>query len=204
MRKKIPEILTPEEQSQLLKVFNLRYVTSHRNRTIILLILHTGLRSAEVANLKWRDINLTSGRLKVVGGKGGKDRVLWVSETLIDALIEYRGRQSDKFGEREYVFPTRTGKTMDGKAIRKMIQTYAVKANIYKHISTHTLRHTFASDLLRETKNIRLVQKALGHADISTTQIYTHIVDDELENALKSFRSSNNSPDRLEHSNACS
>ena len=69
-----------------------------------------------------------------------------------------------------------------------MIQTYAVKAGIDKRISTHTLRHTFASDLLRETKNLRIVQKALGHADISTTQIYTHIVDDELEQALKGFR----------------
>ena len=72
-----------------------------------------------------------------------------------------------------------------------MIKTYSDKAGIKKHITTHSLRHTFASDLLRDTKNIRIVQKALGHADISSTQIYTHIVDEELEEALKSFRSGN-------------
>ena len=188
MARKIPEVLTAEEQERLLGVFNLRYPTPHRNRTMILLLLNSGLRSSEVANLKWRDMNLTTGRLKVVQGKGSKDRMLWVSETVLDALRGHRERQSDTLGDMVYIFPTRTGKAMDGKAIRKMIQTYAVKAGIDKRISTHTLRHTFASDLLRETKNLRIVQKALGHADISTTQIYTHIVDDELEQALKGFR----------------
>ena len=69
-----------------------------------------------------------------------------------------------------------------------MIKTYTAKAGIEKDITTHNLRHTFASDLLRDSKNIRTVQKALGHADISTTQIYTHIVDDELESAMKNMR----------------
>ena len=71
-----------------------------------------------------------------------------------------------------------------------MVKRYAKKAGINKDISPHTLRHTFATDLLRETKNIRLVQKALGHSDISTTMVYTHIVDEELEGALKNLRSS--------------
>ena len=74
------------------------------------------------------------------------------------------------------------------KTGRSIIKTYSDKAGIKKHITTHSLRHTFASDLLRETKNLRIVQKALGHADISSTQIYTHIVDEELEEALKGFR----------------
>ena len=69
-----------------------------------------------------------------------------------------------------------------------MVERYCKKAGIPKDIHPHTLRHTFATDLYRETKNIRLVQKALGHADLSTTMIYTHIVDDELEDALKTFR----------------
>lgn len=188
MARKIPEILTHEEQERLLGVFNLRYPTPHRNRTMILLLLNSGLRSSEVANLKWRDVNLTTGRLKVVQGKGSKDRMLWVSETVLDALRGYRERQNELLGDMDYVFATRTGKAMDGKAIRKMIQTYAKKVGIEKRISTHTLRHTFATDILRETKNLRIVQKALGHADISTTQIYTHIVDDELEMAMKTFR----------------
>lgn len=69
-----------------------------------------------------------------------------------------------------------------------MVVNYAEKAGITKKISPHTLRHSFGTDLLRDTKNIRLVQKALGHSDLSTTMIYTHIVDDELEDALKNFR----------------
>ena len=71
-----------------------------------------------------------------------------------------------------------------------MVKNYADKAGIEKNISPHTLRHTFATDLYRETGKIRLVQKALGHADLSTTMIYTHIVDEELEHELKNFRSS--------------
>ena len=188
MARKIPEILTIEEQERLLGVFNLRYPTPHRNKTMILLLLNSGLRSSEVANLKWREVNLATGQLKVVQGKGSKDRILWVSETVLDALRGYRERQYKLLGDMDYVFATRTENVLDGKAIRKMIQTYAKKAGIDKRISTHTLRRTFASDLLRETKNLRIVQKALGHADISTTQIYTHIVDDELEEALKGFR----------------
>ena len=77
---------------------------------------------------------------------------------------------------------------MDTSNTRKMIKKYAKKAGINKKISPHTLRHTFATDLYRESKNIRLVQKALGHSDLSTTMIYTHIMDDELEQALKTFR----------------
>ncbi len=79
---------------------------------------------------------------------------------------------------------------MNPRYIQDMVKRYAKKAGINKDISPHTLRHTFATDLLRGTKNIRLVQKALGHSDISTTMVYTHIVDEELEGALKNLRSS--------------
>ena len=82
------------------------------------------------------------------------------------------------------------GNKMNPRYIQDMVKRYAKKAGINKDISPHTLRHTFATDLLRETKNIRLVQKALGHSDISTTMVYTHIVDEELEGALKNLRSS--------------
>ena len=82
------------------------------------------------------------------------------------------------------------GNKMNPRYIQDMVKRYSQKSGINKDISPHTLRHTFATDLLRETKNIRLVQKALGHSDISTTMVYTHIVDEELEGALKNLRSS--------------
>lgn len=188
MSRKIPDILTREEQKKLLDQFNLRYITPHRNKIIIKLLLNTGLRLAEMTNLKWKDINLISGSIKVVEGKGCKDRITYVDSETLEELQNWRERQLEDWGKTKYVFTTRNLTLLDGKAVRQMIKTYTKKAGIDKHITTHSLRHTFASDLLRESKNIRIVQKALGHADISSTQIYTHIVDDELEEAIKSLR----------------
>lgn len=186
--KKIPEFLTKEEQNTLINVFNIRYFSSHRNKMMIQLFLATGLRLSEMLNLKWQHINLLTGQLKVVEGKGSKDRILWLGENTIDELHKWKERQVEKLGKCEYVFTTRTTGQLKDRDIREMVVKYAEKAGITKKISPHTLRHTFATDLLRETKNIRLVQKALGHSDLSTTMIYTHIVDDEYEDALKNFR----------------
>ena len=191
MAKKIPDVLTLDEQEKLLNQFNLRYITSQRNKTMIQLLLNTGLRLSEMTNLKWNDIDLMTGQVKVVEGKGLKDRILWLDENTLTMLGKWKQRQFKEWGRSDLVFTTRTLHSLDGKAVRSMIKTYSDKAGIKKHITTHSLRHTFASDLLRDTKNIRIVQKALGHADISSTQIYTHIVDEELEEALKSFRSGN-------------
>lgn len=197
MNKKIPDILTLDEQEQLLKQFNLRYITPQRNKTMIKLILNTGLRLAEMSNLKWKDINLMTGQLKVVEGKGAKDRILYIDLETIEVLESWKERQFEGWGSTEYVFTTRTLKQLDGKAVRKMIATYTRKAGIEKDITTHSLRHTFASDLLRDCKNIRIVQKALGHSDITSTQIYTHIVDDELEEAMKGLRVSKKRTEKI-------
>ncbi|MDK0681503.1 tyrosine-type recombinase/integrase [Clostridium perfringens] len=188
MGRKIPEVLTIEEQKQLLNIFNIRYFNSRRNKVMIELFLCTGLRLSEMLDLQWKDINLMSGQLKVVQGKGKKDRILWINEEMLNILRNWKIEQSNKYGVVDLVFCSRNKKRLDDKGIRKMIETYSIKAGINKHITPHTLRHTYATDLLRETKNIRLVQKALGHADLSTTMIYTHIVDDEYEDALKNFR----------------
>ncbi|MGO1653031.1 tyrosine-type recombinase/integrase [Senegalia sp. (in: firmicutes)] len=191
MAKKIPDVLSLDEQERLLDQFNLRYITPQRNKTMIQFLLNTGLRLAEMTNLKWNEIDLMTGQLKVVEGKGLKDRILWLDEKTLTTLGKWKQRQFKEWGRSDLVFTTRTLRPLDGKAVRSMIKTYSEKAGIKKHITTHSLRHTFASDLLRETKNIRIVQKALGHADISSTQIYTHIVDEELEEALKGFRNRN-------------
>lgn len=188
MDRKIPEFLTDEEQELLLEIFNPRYFNSVKNKTLIQLDLNTGLRLQELIDLKWKDINLMTGQLKVVQGKGHKDRILWISESTLETLRVWRIKQTDKLGECEYVFTTNTKKQLDNKNVRKMVTDYSIKAGITKNVTPHTLRHTYATDLLRATKNIRLVQKALGHSDISTTMIYTHIIDDEFEDALKNFR----------------
>lgn len=192
MAKKIPDVLTLNEQEKLLNQFNLRYITPQRNKTMIQFLLNTGLRLSEMINLKWRDIDLMTGQIKVVEGKGLKDRILWLDENTLEMLGKWKQRQFKEWGKSDLVFTTRTLNLLDGKAVRKMIKTYSDKAGIDKHITTHSLRHTFASDLLRDTKNIRIVQKALGHSDISSTQIYTHIVDDELESAMKNLKKNYN------------
>src|SRR5699024_4504731 len=188
MSRKIPEFLEVEEQERLINIFNTRYITPQRNKTIVILLLNTGLRLSEMINLKYYHINLMTGRLKVVQGKGAKDRIIYINDDTLEVLKDWKERQFKEWGVSEYVFTTRTLKQLDGKAVRKMLRTYSKKAEIKKHVTTHTLRHTYATDLLRETSNIRLVQKALGHEDITTTEIYTHIVDAELEEALRNFR----------------
>jgi len=189
VKRKIPDILTEEEQKKLLDVFNIRYLSPHRNKTMIKLFLDSGLRLSEMINLKWKHINLQTGKLKVVQGKGAKDRVIWINDGVLDMLREWRERQAQDIGSTEYVFSTKTGGKLNPRDVREMVYIYTKKAEISdKEVSPHTFRHTFASDLLSSTNNLRKVQKALGHSDISTTQIYTHIVDEELEEAMKGFR----------------
>jgi site-specific recombinase XerD len=192
---KIPEILTPEEQVLLLKQPNPRYYTGERNKALLRLMLDTGLRVAEATALKWNDLDLQTGKLHVKQGKGKKDRLLWIGESTLEQLQKLRERQAKDAPTAqgkapEYVFSTRDGDQISPRFVQQMVKRYRERCGFNKQVTPHTLRHTFATDLLRETKNIRLVQKALGHASLSTTQIYTHIVDEELEDALKNFRKS--------------
>ena len=191
--RKIPEVLTQEEQKSLISIPNKRYPSGQRNKTLIKLMLDTGLRRAEVINLKWADVDLMTGKLMVRNGKGAKDRSLWIGNGLLEELKGWRERQAGIVKGAEYVFTSiskgKEGNSLDAQYVYDLIKRLAKKAGITKKISPHTLRHSFATDLYRETKNIRLVQKALGHSDLGSTMIYTHIVDDELEGALKGFRS---------------
>jgi len=186
--KKLPTVLTEDERVRLLKQPNPRYPTGERNRTLLTLMLNTGLRLAEVTALKWRDLDLTTGKLMVRQGKGHKDRTLWVAEADIDCLRHLRERQAATCGDCEHVFTTLQGRPLGHRYVQRMVARYARKAGIEKRITPHTLRHSFATDLYRETSKIRLVQKVLGHSDLSTTMVYTHIHDPEVEEALKSFR----------------
>ncbi len=186
--RKIPNILTAEEQQALLKQPNPRYPTGERNRLILRMMLNAGLRLAETTALSWKDIDLYTGRLKVHQGRGARERVLWVGDADLKALRDWRERQArDVEGEPGHVFTTLEGKPVSNRYVQAMVKRYALKAGIGRNVHPQLLRHTFATDIYRETSSIRLTQKALGHADLSTTQIYTHIVDEELEGALKSF-----------------
>jgi site-specific recombinase XerD len=189
---KLPKILTQEETSSLLSQPNQRYFGPQRDYLYMRLMLKAGLRASEATALRPEHLGLMSGKLTVREGKGAKDRTLWVGEGLLEELQEWTERRADEAKEAGaegsgFLLPTRKGTEVATSHLRRSVKRYARKANIEEvgRVSPHTLRHTFATRLYRETGNIRLVQKALGHSDLSTTMIYTHVVDEELEGAMK-------------------
>lgn len=187
---KIPEILNEEELKALLRQPNRKCPTGLRNYAMLRLMAYLGLRSAEVRGIHVRDIDWTSGKLTVKNGKGEKDRVLWMNVEDLELLQTWREIKP----ESDLLFCTLKGTPVQGRYLRALVERLGKKAGIDKSVNPHMLRHTFATDLYRETKNLRMVQKALGHASLATTQIYTHIVDEEMEAALKGFRRGNREP----------
>jgi len=180
---KLPKILTDAEADRLLSQPNRRYFSPHRDWLFMRLMLKTGLRASEGVSLRPEHVDMPTGKLVVREGKGAKDRTLWFSNGLRDELGEWMDRRP----ESEWLLPTTKGTKVDTSQLRRSVKRYARKAGIAEigRVSPHTLRHTFATRLYRETSSIRKVQKALGHSDISTTMIYTHVVDEELEDAMK-------------------
>ena len=185
-KKRLPTVLTPEERSLLLAAPNKKVVTGLRNYAMLSLFLNLGLRVSEALDLKVHDIDWQSGKLTVVQGKGGRDRVLWLAAEDLKILSSWLAKRP---AESNYLFSTLKGGRICDRYVRQFVKRYARNNKISKDVHPHILRHTFATDLLRSTSNIRLVQKALGHASLTTTMLYTHIFDQELESALKNLRS---------------
>lgn len=189
--KRLPVTLTEEEQASLLAQPNPPYPTGERNQLLLRLMLDTGLRLAEATALEWDHVDLMTGRLLVRQGKGAKDRVLWMGDDLLYALARWRQRQHTVCRMvPSHVFTTLQGRGLQHRYVQEMVRRYAKQAGIMKRVTPHVFRHTFATDLYRKTGNIRLVQKALGHADLSTTMVYTHLYDSEVEAAVKLLRTS--------------
>lgn len=187
MGRKLPRVLDEEEQEALLDQFNTRYYAPHRNRVMFLLMLDTGLRVSEAASLRPEHADLNARRITVREGKGAKDRIVYMSERLRDAISEWMEKRT----ESEWLFPTSKGTKTHPSSLRRALKREAKKAGLPEgeKISPHNLRHTFATDLYRKTKDLVTVQEALGHADISTTRIYTHLVNREVESAMRELRS---------------
>lgn len=189
MGRKLPKVLTEDERDAFLDQFNTRYKTPHRNRLMCRVMLEAGLRVGEVVALKPEHLDMQTCKLTVREGKGAKDRTVWIGEDLRDAIGEWLERRAEDYPESLYLFPNNNGGPVDTSYMRRMVKRTAREADVREaeKVSPHTLRHTFATELYRETKDLRLVQKALGHEDVSTTQIYTHIVDEDLEEAMRNF-----------------
>lgn len=195
--KKLPVVLEPDESEKLLKQPNRRYITGIRGRAILALMLNMGLRVSEVVNLRPGDLNLTKCKLRVVNGKGGKDRDLIIpvyTAEILKAWKQVRPQGSSYFfttvknkkaGNR---FDSVKGSKLGKRSVQFMVKRYAEKAGINKEITPHTLRHTFATNFYRQTKDIETLRKLLGHSDISTTQIYVTLANIDIENAMLGFR----------------
>ncbi len=181
--RKLPDILTHQEQKMLLAQPNPKAPTGLRNLCMLRVMLNAGLRLSEIIHLSPDDQDVDTGELVIRRSTGEPGRTLWLGEE-DRALI---ARWQTIKPESEYLFCTLKGDILKDRYVREMVKRLGRKAGITKNIFPHTLRHTFAADLYAKTKDIRIVQKALGHVDLSTTMIYTYIIDEELEGALSTF-----------------
>jgi integrase/recombinase XerD len=183
---KIPEFLTVDEQDRILSLFADDSPVSIRNRAIVRLFLDTGLRTSELIDLKHRDVDLTTGRLWVRQGKNSKDRGLFFNGSSNTALKAWLTVKPGEHKPSDNLFTSLDGrKPLCGRYIRRMVAQIGEKAGVEKRCHPHIFRHSFGTRLLRQEKNLFLLSKALGHANLSSTQIYLHLEDSELETAMK-------------------
>ncbi|OQW74707.1 MAG: site-specific tyrosine recombinase XerD [Proteobacteria bacterium ST_bin11] len=179
----LPDSLSETDVELLLNAPEITDKLGFRDRTMLEMLYATGLRVSELVELKFGQINFRQGCLRIVG-KGDKERLVPVGEEAMDWTERYLStarqailgnRQSD------YLFVTNRGTSMTRQAFWHIIKRYAALAGIDKHLSPHTLRHAFATHLLNHGADLRVVQLLLGHSDLSTTQIYTHIAQQRLK-----------------------
>lgn len=186
---KLPDVLSVEEIRLLLSIPDTNTPAGSRDAAMIELLYAAGLRVSELINLKLQDVNLEAGFVRVFG-KGSKERVvpigLFAKEKIDDYLKTARPLILKNIASR-YLFVARAGKPMTRQGFWKLIKRYALKAGFNKKITPHSLRHSFASHLLEGGADLRAVQIMLGHVDISTTQIYTHVAREHLKNIHEKF-----------------
>jgi len=183
-RKKLPEVLNSFEASKLLSIPNPRYPTGLRNLAMMTVMLNIGLRVSEVSNLKPGHINLTENKLRVVNGKGGVDRDLVIPNGFTaDILKKWKCARP----KGENFFCTLKKGQVGTRYIHLAVKRYVLKAGINKNVSPHTLRHSFATEFYRQTKDLETLRIILGHSNILTTQIYVTLACEEVKAAMNGF-----------------
>lgn len=178
----LPQVLTKEEVEKLLRSPNTGQVLGLRDRAMLELIYATGLRISEIINLKLEDLHLTMGTLQTLG-KGHKERIVPVGDEAIKWVNRYLEEARPKLLKQKrsnYLFLNFHGNNLTRQGVWKNLKAEVRKAGIQKNITPHTLRHSFATHILENGADLRIVQELLGHADISTTRIYTHLSNKQL------------------------
>lgn len=179
----LPDFLAMEEVDHLFQQFNRADPYELRDYTLFELLYSSGLRISESINLTMEDIDFDDELLRI-RGKGDKERIVPFGPKASELLAEYlkQGRPEIlKERDSEYLFVSKKSLQLDRKSVWRLLKKYTVRSGIKKHITPHTLRHSFATHLLESGADLRAVQELLGHVDISTTQIYTHLAKESLK-----------------------
>lgn len=185
----LPTVLTKEEIDMMIDSFNEDDLIELRNKTIMEVIYSSGIRVSELCDLKTNYVYLKEERMKVLG-KGNKERIVFIGDRaaeLISKYYKYVRPKLLKGKESPYLFVSNSGKQMDRAYIFGFIKKCAKICNINKNVSPHTLRHSFATHLLENDADLRTIQLLLGHSDISTTEIYTHVSKTKLKQVYTNF-----------------
>ncbi len=181
--KSLPKFLTPEEVEQILNNIKIDTPAGFRNRVILELLWATGMRVSELSNLNFGDLNIEENEIRVFG-KGAKERIVLMSDRAKGYLVQYinsarkliaPGYDTGEINDSTPVFINNTGYRLQNKTIRKAINETVEKIELPKKVTPHVFRHSFATKLIENGADLRVVQELLGHAGISNTQIYTHI-----------------------------
>ncbi|MBO1277976.1 site-specific tyrosine recombinase XerD [Staphylococcus haemolyticus] len=187
--KKLPDVLDVEEVIQLLETPDLTKKNGYRDRTILELLYATGMRVTELIQIEIDDVNLIMGFVKVFG-KGNKERIIPLGDTVIEYLDTYINNVRPQLLKKtvtNVLFLNLHGRPLTRQGIWKLIKQYGLRANINKTLTPHTLRHSFATHLLENGADLRAVQEMLGHSDISTTQLYTHVSKTQIRQMYNQF-----------------
>lgn len=175
--KKLPDFLSVAEIERLLATPDVGKLLGHRDRVMLEVAYGSGMRVSELLSLRVEDINLELGFIRCYG-KGNKERIIPIGEIAVEYISDYLKETRPKLvrnNKTKNLFLNSRGKSMSRQGFFKILASYGEKAGIKKHLSPHTLRHSFATHLLENGADLRSVQEMLGHSDIATTEIYTHL-----------------------------
>ncbi len=187
---KLPKVLNTDEVDKLLNTPDLTTTLGLRDKAMLELMYATGMRVSELVNLNINDVHLSLGFVRCLG-KGNKERIIPIGKMATEALKEYLEKARPKLinqkNKTDSLFMNHHGQRLSRQGFWKILKQMAVKAGIEKELTPHTLRHSFATHLLENGADLRSVQELLGHSDISTTQIYTHVTKTRLKDVYNQF-----------------
>lgn len=187
LTKHLPEYLTEEEVGKLLDV-EVKSPYDYRNKTILELLYSSGIRISELVNIKTPNYDSEECLIRIMG-KGSKERIVPLGDYAVNIMNDYMNNYRPLINKKhtDYVFVNNRGDKISRQFIFKVIKKEALKKGIKKDISPHTLRHTFATHLLKNGADLRIIQELLGHENISTTQIYTHVTNNQLKSDYETY-----------------